>query len=109
MGSVWRCLKYVWMAGAAVLAELTAHELLALVLAALAVVLVLAVLARGMLRWIISSAVYSDRMIQMIRALRGDGGSLTQEHSALSSPQSPAPSPTKRQKLWRRKLRRGHR
>lgn len=93
-------LKYLGMAGSAVLAGLTAHELLALVvLAALVVVLVVAVLAREMLRWIISSEVYTDRMIRMIRASRGDDGSLIHEHSAGSTP----PDQAKGRPSWRRK------
>ena len=100
MGSVWLCLKYAGMAGSAVLAGLTAHELLALlVLAALVAVLVLAILARGMLRWIISSGDRSDIVIRMILALRGDGGSLTQEHSAGIS----RPDQAKGRPVWRRK------
>ena len=102
MDSVWRCLKHVrWLAGpTAVLAGLTAHGLLALVvLAVLGVVLVLAVLARGMLRWIISSGDRSDVVIRMILALRGDGGSLTQKHSAGNA----RPDPAKARPAWRRK------
>jgi hypothetical protein len=100
MGSVWRCLKYMGMAGSAVVAGLTAHELLALVvLAVLVAVLVLAVLVRGMLRWIISSGDRSDVVIRMILALRGDGGSLTQEHSAGSA----QPDQPKGRLAWRRK------
>jgi hypothetical protein len=100
MGSVWRCLRHLrWMAGpAALLAGLTAHGLLALVLLA-ALVVILAVLAGGMLRWIISSSDRSDVVIRMILALRGNGGSLTQEHSADST----RPDQAKRRPGWRRK------
>jgi hypothetical protein len=100
MGSVWRCLKHVrWVAGSR-LAGLTAHALLAPAILALvilaALVVVLAVL---MLRWIISSDDRSARVIRMILALRGGGGSLTKGHSALSSPENVA-------KPWWRELRR---
>jgi hypothetical protein len=98
MGSVWRCLKHLrWLAGPAV-AGLLAHGLLALAVIA-ALIVVLAVLVRGMLRWIISSGDRSDVVIRMILALRGDGGSLTQKHSAGSA----RPDPAKARPAWRRK------
>jgi hypothetical protein len=88
MGFVLRYLKRVrrWAAGpAALLAGFSAHGLTALVVLA-ALVVVLAVLGRGMLRWTISSGARSDRMIRMILALRGDGRSPAESPSALSSP-----------------------
>ena len=72
MGSIWRCLKQVrWLAGpAAVLAGLTAHGLLALVVLA-ALVVVLAVLARGTLLRVLSSEDLTDRGTKIIQAWRG--------------------------------------
>lgn len=94
MSLVLRCLKrMVWIAGSAgLVASLSSHGLLALVVLAVLVV-VLALLGRAMLRWTISSGPRSDRMIRMILALRGDGRSLPQGHAALSSPRLTAPSP----------------
>jgi hypothetical protein len=87
MGFVW--LKRVrWMAGpVALLAGLTAHGVVALIVFGVLFV-VLAVLGRGMLRWIISSDDHSDRLIRLILASRGDGRSLAQAipRSLASSP-----------------------
>ena len=70
MGSIWRCLKHLrWLAGPAVAGLLT-HGLLALVVLA-ALLVVLAVLARGMLRWTISSRARSENVIGIILAWRG--------------------------------------
>jgi hypothetical protein len=72
MSLVLRSLKRVgrWAAGpAALLAGLSAHGLPGLIVLACLVV-VLAVLSRGMIRWIIASGARSDRVTRMIVAWR---------------------------------------
>jgi hypothetical protein len=60
-----------WVIGlGTMIAGLTAHGLAALFVLTI-LVLVLAVLGRGMMRWIISSEERSDRVVRMMLAWRG--------------------------------------
>ncbi len=93
-------LKHVirWMAGsAALLAGLRTHGLTALIVLAILMV-VFAVLGRGMIRWIIDNGDRSDRVTRMISAWRGvdprasaPGSSATPP--PIASPQRSRPPP----------------
>ena len=82
-------LKHVsrWVAGsAALLAGLSTHGFTALIVLAILMV-VFAVLGRGMIRWIIDSGDRSDRVTRMISAWRGvDPRSLAPGPSATPPP-----------------------
>ncbi len=93
-------LKHVsrWVAGSvALLAGLSTHGLTALIVVAILIV-VFAVLGRGMIRWIIDSGDRSDRVTGMISAWRGvDPRSLAPGRSVppppIASPQRRCPPP----------------
>jgi hypothetical protein len=88
-GTVKNALKHMsrWVAGsAALLAGLSMHEFAALIVVAILLV-VFAILGRGMIRWIIDSGDRSDRVTRMISAWRGvDARSLAPGPSAAPPP-----------------------
>ena len=84
-----------WAAGpAAYIAGLITHGIVALIIVAVVVVF-LAYLGRGMIRWILESKARSDRATQMISAWRGNAKSLTPRSSSVS--RTPSPQRRRRQ------------
>ena len=86
-------LKHVsrWLAGpAALLAWLSTHGPAELIVLAILVV-ILAVLTCGMIRWIIDNGDRSDRVTRMISAWRGGARCPAPGPSATSSPAAPPP------------------